>query len=143
MTSQELKRLKSIELEASKKKQKTSNASLAKATATVQHQPELTHGEGYAAGAIVEDGQAPRSSHDMRNFASSEGLILYCDVCGKWQGHNAGRSLLGSRCEPIKEDSKSGRKLHRHNIVPVIGAKLPAHIKTQGGTRCQVVDFLF
>ena len=71
-----------------------SNAASTSAIATVQQQPELAHGDGHSAGAQVQDGQAPHPSQDMRNFASSEGLILYRDVCGKWQRYNAGRSKL-------------------------------------------------
>ena len=89
------------------------------------------------AGATIDiGGNGVHPSHDLRRFEGAEGVILYCDVCGRWQKHNAHRSKLGGQCEPIKEGTKSDRKLLRHKIVPGKGAKLPAHIKTRGGKRC-------
>ena len=120
-------------------------AAAADAVAAFVRQPELTHAVGqpevadeveHVAVPIATDEDGVHPSHDMRSFASAEGLILFCDTCGKWQKHNAHRSKLDERCETIKEGTKSQRKLLRHQIVPGKGAKLPSHIRTQGGKRC-------
>ena len=137
--------MKSIEAETAKKKRKAERVAATDAVAAIVQQPELTHAVGQPALAhevehvavpTVPDAHGPHPSHDMRSFASAEELILFCDFCGKWQKHNARRSKLGERCEPIKEGIKSERKLLRHQIVPVAGAKLPASVKTSGGKRC-------
>ena len=129
VSSQELKRMNSIKLEEAKKVQKITNAAQSLAVATIKQHPEQARGEGHAVGAVVQEGNAPHPSHDMRSFASADGLIIFCDECGKWQSHNAGRSKLKGRCEPICEGSKSTRTLLRHNIVPGKGAVLPASVK--------------
>ena len=134
--SQELKRLNSIKLEVTKKIQKVTNAAKSLAVATVKQNPEIARGEGHEAGAAVQEGSAPHPSHDMRSFASADGLIIFCNECGKWQSHNAGRSKLKGRCETIPEGTKSQRKLLRHGIVPGKGAVLPASVKTSGGKKC-------
>ena len=145
VTRAEQKRLKGIEDESAKKKRKAEKAAAAEAVAAFVRQPELTHAVGQSEAAVEvehvavptateEDGVHP--SHDMRSFASAEGLIIYCDTCGKWQKHNAHRSKLDEQCEAIKEGTKSQRKLLRNHIVPGNGAKLPSHIRTKGGKRC-------
>ena len=145
VTRTEQKRLKSIEAESVKKKRKAERVAAADAVAAIVRQPELTHAVGqpeladeveHVAVPIATDENGVHPSHDMRSFASAEGLILFCDTCGKWQKHNAHHSKLDERCEPIKEGTKSQRKLLRHQIVPGKDAKLPSHIRTQGGKRC-------
>ena len=136
VSSQELKRMNSIKQERAKKVQKISNAAQALAVATIKQHPEQAQGEGHAVGAVVKEDNAPHPSHEMRSFASAEGLIIFCNECGKWQSHNAGRSKLKGRCETIPEGSKSTRKLLRHGIVPGKGAVLPASVKTSGGKKC-------
>ena len=128
-----------------KKKQKIEKAAAAEAVAAFVQQPELAQAVSQdesdgevvqVAAPTVSEENGVHPSHDLRSFANAEGLILYCDSCGRWQKHNAHRSKLGGSCEPIKEGTKSDRKLLRHQIVPGKGAKLPSHIKTRGGKRC-------
>ena len=136
----ELKRLKTLEAEAAKKKRHFEKMATAQAVVAIASQPELTHDVDHRAGAAVVGGPgAPHVSHDMRQFASADAVIIFCDTCGRWQRHGAGRSKLGEPCATILEGMKSQRKLLRHQIVPVTGAKLPASVKTSGGTKCQTV----
>ena len=100
----------------------------------MRHQPELSHGAAYVPAESAR--HVPHSTHDVRHFASANTVIIFCNVCGRWQRHDAGRSKLEDPCEDIREGSKSQRKLLRLGIVPGGGAKLPAHIKTAGGKRC-------
>ena len=132
----EQKRLKEIESEAAKKKLKIEKASTAQAVVAIVNQPDLTHNVEHIAGANVAGPGAPHETHDMRQFAATDAVIIFCDTCGRWQRHGAGRSKLGMPCAPILEGMKSQRKLLRHQIVPVNGAKLPASVKTPGGKRC-------
>ena len=137
VTKAELKRLKGIESEAARKKLKVERSAASQAAAAITNQPELTHDVEHRAGAAVVGGPgAPHVSHDMRHFASADAVIIFCDTCGRWQRHGAGRSKLGDPCATILEGMKSQRKLLRHQIVPVSGAKLPASVKTSGGKKC-------
>ena len=132
----EQKRLKAIESEAAKKKQTNERAAAAEAVVAIVQQPELTHEVNHPAGAAEGTRHKPHESHDMRTFTTSTAAIIYCDHCGKWQRHDAGRSKLAGECQEIKEGSKSGRKLLRHKIIPEKGAVLPVSVKTKGGKRC-------
>ena len=116
-----------------KQKAKEEKAAKAKAAAAIRQQPELSHGAAYVP---AEDAKhKPHASHDVRHFAAADAVIIFCNECGRWQRHDAGRSKLEGRCEDIPEGTKSQRKLLRLGIVPGNGAKLPAHIKTSGGRR--------
>ena len=136
VTRAEQKRMKRIESEAAKKKQTIQRAASAEAVAALVQQPELTHEVNHPAGAAEGTRHKPHESHDMRTFTTSTAVIIYCDHCGKWQRHDAGRSKLAGECQKIKEGSKSGLKLLRHKIIPEKGAVLPASVKTKGGKRC-------
>ena len=137
VTKAEQKRLKAIESEAAKKKLKVERSAASQAVAALTIQPELAHDVEHKAGAAVIGGPgAPHVSHDMRQFASANAVTIFCDSCGRWQRHGAGRSKLGEPCETILEGMKSQRKLLRHQIVPGTGAKLPASVKTSGGKKC-------
>ena len=122
----EQKRLTAIEAEAAKRKLKVEKVAIAQAVVAIVSQPDLTHNVEHIAGASVVGPGAPHALHDMRQFTTLDAVILYCDSCGKWQRHNAGRSKLGGRCGPTPEGSKSGLTLLRHSVVPTAGAKLPA-----------------
>ena len=132
----ELKRLKELKAEQEKRKAKAERSAKANAVAIVKLQPERTHGEAFAPGDAESAKHKPHASHDVRQFAAASTTIMYCDHCGRWQRHDAGRSKLSNPCEEIREGNKSTRKLLRHGIIPGGGAKLPAHIKTSGGKRC-------
>ena len=133
MTKVELKRLNELKAEQAKRKAKEEKAAKAQAAEAIRHQPELTHGGAYGPAASAK--HKPHPSHDVRHFAAKDTVIIFCNDCGRWQRHDAGRSKLEDRCEEIREGSKSQRKLLRLGIVPGNGAKLPAHIKTSGGRR--------
>jgi len=134
VTKAELKRLNEMKAEQAKRKAKEEKAAKAKAVEAIRHQPELSHGAVYVPAKSAR--HVPHSTHDVRHFAAANTVIIFCNICGRWQRHDAGRSKLEEPCEDIREGSKSQRKLLRFGIVPGSGAKLPAHIKTSGGKRC-------
>ena len=112
---------------------KEEKAARAQAAEAIRHQPELSHGAVYVPAASAR--HVPHATHDVRHFAASNTVIIFCNICGRWQRHDAGRSKLAEPCEDIREGTKSQRKLLRLGIVPGGGAKLPANIKTSGGRR--------
>ena len=132
----ELKRLNEMKAEQLKRKAKMEKMAMSKAAAAIRSQPELAHGNDFTTGVVTLGINQPHETHDVRFFAAADTMILVCDTCGRWQRHNAGRSILIDPCEPIREGNKSGRKLLRHAIIPTAGAKLPASVKTAGGKRC-------
>jgi len=136
VTKVELKRLKELKAEQAKRKAKAERTAKANAVETVRLQPERTHGDAFAPGDAEAAKHKPHASHDVKHFAAATTMIMFCDHCGRWQRHDAGRSKLSDPCEEIREGNKSTRKLLRHVIIPGAGAKLPAHIKTSGGKRC-------
>ena len=136
VTKAEEKRLKGLKVEQLKKKAKVERAAKARAVRAIISQPELAHGEDHAMGVATLEANRPHGTHDVKQFAASDTMILFCDTCGRWQRHNAGRSKLSNPCEPIREGNKSGRKLLRHSIIPSTGARLHASVITPGGKRC-------
>ena len=136
MTKAELKRLNELKAEQAKRKAKLEKAAKASAEDAISRQPELAHGDDFAMGLATLEVNQPHERHDVKQFAAADTMILFCDTCGRWQRHSAGRSKLGDPCEPIREGNKSGRKLLRHGIISSAGAKLPASVKTSGGKRC-------
>ena len=136
MTKAEQKRLNELKAEQQKRKAKLERIAMAKAAAAIRSQPALAHGDDYILGLETRGVNQPHETHDVKQFAAADTMILFCDTCGRWQRHNAGRSKLIDPCEPIREGNKSGRKLLRHAIIPTAGAKLPASVKLAGGKRC-------
>ena len=136
VTKEESKRLKALKAEQVKRKAKSERVALSKAAEAIRQQPELAHGNAFEPGDAATAKHKPHASHDVKHFAAANTMIMFCNDCGRWQRHDAGRSKLSDPCEEIREGSKSQRKLLRHGIVPGGGAKLPAHIRTSGGKRC-------
>ena len=136
VTKEESKRLKALKAEQVKRKAKIERVALSNAAESIRQQPELAHGDAFEPGDAATAKHKPHAQHDVKHFAAANTMIMFCDHCGRWQRHDAGRSELSDPCEEIREGSKSQRKLLRHGIIPGAGAKLPAHIRTSGGKRC-------